>query len=204
MKVLVACHCKESHSESNGITLSPTLNFTNKLTKQFNPSDTEIHYIDQDPNCPSYGKEYQYYDWSEVPNNYFDLIWYEHCPIGPLEEDKHTREIFLSLVTDSLEKLKTNGLIMTQTYTSEEFIKGILQKAGIIYKYNIETSVVLFKDIPYWLFRKGDQRSVDNGNVYMIIKKLNKGGRKRTNKKRKQTNKRRRYKQKKTNKRKYN
>lgn len=198
MKILVACHCKESHSESNGITLSPTLNFSNKLTKQFNPSDTELHYIDQDPNCPSYGKEYQYYDWSEVPNNYFDLIWYEHCPIGPLEEDKHTREIFLSLVTNSLEKLKTNGLIMTQIYTSEEFIKGILQNAGIN---NIETNVVLFKDIPYWLFQKGDHSNSKN-NVYMIIKKLNnkKGG---TNKKRKQTNKRRKRRIK-TNKRKYN
>ena len=197
MKILVACHCKEPHLEDNGLLLSPTLNFTNKLTKQFNPSDTEIHYIDQNPDCPAYGKEYQYYDWSEVPNNYFDLIWYEHCPIGPLEEDKQTREIFLSLVSDSLEKLKTNGLIITQTYTSDEFIKGILQKAGIIYKYNIETNVVLFKDIPYWLFRKGNHENKSK-DLYMIIKKLIKGGRKRTNKRRK------RHKKKITNKRKYN
>lgn len=121
MKVLVACHCKEPVMLSDGIKIgnySPNLAFIknpfgkNPIT---NPPDIELYYVEVDHLCKSYDSEYQYKGWENIPEDSFDLIWYEFCPLFTLKKEEIVidDEIFTDILTSSLSVLKPGGMIMT-------------------------------------------------------------------------------------------
>ena len=121
-RILIACHCKTPiYYEEWKNTYSPTLTMYSSL---IDPSTVEFSYIDKDENCPDYGKPLQYNSWEEIPDNYFDYIWFQYCPL--FRSEALAFEIFNS----ALNKVKRGGKIMT-----------ILNEAKIAYLDKVFTSI---------------------------------------------------------------
>jgi hypothetical protein len=127
MKVLVACHCEEPvfMSYKNKDTDEDEISiYSHKLAfiknpfgkdPQINPDGIELYYVDVSDYCKSYNSKYQYKGWEDIPKNYFDIIWYQFCPLIKLNEYKIEIDvdIFEPILTSSLSVLKPGGMIMT-------------------------------------------------------------------------------------------
>lgn len=169
MKILVACHCKESYYIKRHLA-SQELDFINNLTGEINPPDAELFYIEIDENCPAHGDPNQYRNWEEIPNDFFDLIWFEYCPIAQIEKPLD-QKIFIKFIRTAISKLNPDGMLITMR---DNFLtaKNILEKAGL--KKYISFNIVEQPYLPYLLYSQFTQH--DKDNFYMIIKKNQSGG----------------------------
>lgn len=169
MKILVACHCKESFEYDMNIR-SPQLDFINNLTGQVNPEETEFFYVDKDENCPSYGEPNQYRNWQDIPNNFFDLVWFEYCPIAEVKTAKQ-KTIFIQFIMAALSKLNPNGTLIT---ISPKFriVKNVFD-TNLLTR-DIKFTVVKQPDLPYLL--AGPYTMHHEDSFYLVIKKNQIGG----------------------------
>jgi len=163
MKVLVACHCEEPvvmstppSMENELYVFSPKLFLIKDPFKNTNYEeikDLEIYYVEIDNYCKSYNSKYQYKGWENIPDGFFDLIWFQYCPIYEYTRDKttgeHTNIIFYNILKSSLSKLKPDGKILVphirKVNTTRKFIKSNFPDV----QHNFITDVN-YKQIPYF------------------------------------------------------
>ena len=142
MRVLVACHCEEPVIMSWPPTMENKLDvYSPKLFLIKDPfkntsyeeiEDVEIYYVEIVHYCKSYDSEYQYDGWENIPNEFFDLIWFQNCPIYKYDYQETTGELtnidFYDILKSSLIKLKPDGNIlvpyMVDITRTDNFIKS--------------------------------------------------------------------------------
>ena len=138
MRVLVACHCEEPVVISTPPRLyvySPKLFLIKdpfKNTSYEEIKDVEIYYVEIDNFCKSYDSKYQYKGWENIPDGFFDLIWFQNCPIYEYDYQETTGELtnihFYDILKSSLIKLKPDGNIlvpyMVYITRTDNFIKS--------------------------------------------------------------------------------
>lgn len=164
MRLLVACHCKSPVYHKDGyIISSPPLTFQSST---ISPESVEISYIDKQPKCSEYGKPFQYADWTEIPDNYFDYIWFEACPVFG---DRFTGKI---IIEDALKKLNMEGKIFiglhndSKQQTHLKYFERIFNEIGAV-----EHKLIPKEDLPFYM------ASYTNYDMsYLIITKKTSGG----------------------------
>ena len=179
MKVLVACHCEEPVIMSAPPSMQNELYvFSPKLfliKDPFTPTnyeeikDVEIYYVEIDNYCKSYDSKYQYKDWENIPDEFFDLIWFQYCPIYQYKRRKTTGELininFYDILKSSLIKLKPDGKILvpgiTMVKTTRNFIKSNFPDVQHIF-----ISYDDYEKIPYFFVEMKHHENEDINDYY--------------------------------------
>ncbi len=173
MKILIACHCKSPVSYlENGRRLraSPKLTFTSDTIDE---ADVEISYIDYHEHCPDYGKPLQYSLWKDIPNKYFDYIWFHFCPIwGQMGITGKANEVAIGLFNRALKKVKTGGkiIIFTGLEVPDTYFESLLD--AVKHKLTYESKEK--KDLPF--FMESTTKSHHNFKYYYILTKAGSDG----------------------------
>lgn len=172
-KILIACHCHKPYrfKPTHRVMTSPTLTFESETILKHK---VEFSYIDPDKACPK--NESQYSDWIDIPNNYFDYIWFEYCPIFNIT-------VGIEILIRAISKLKVNGKIIiaiSNNSKRSELVRAIEDMLESIGE-KVSHELVKYDDILFHMKRDGrDPRS----SSYVIITKpnINSGGGKRVKK----------------------
>ena len=173
MRILVACHCKSPINNNS----SPELKLISNTHTIDNP---DIYYIDYDDKCDASDiKPIQYKNWSAIPENYFNYVWLEKCPLWNKRTDtaKLIFESAYNILIDS--GLVISGLLTA--YDSEEeqikFIASILDglhETGK--KYHLE--IISKDELPFYLIpERNTELSCDK---YFVLRKIKSGGTRKT------------------------
>ncbi len=179
MNVLVACHCEEPvvmstppSMENELYVFSPKLflikyPFKNIVYKEI--KDVEIYYVEIDEYCKSYDSKYQYKGWENIPDGFFDLIWFQYCPIYEYTRDKttgeHTNIIFYNILKSSLPKLKPTGKILVPHITNKKITRHFIKSNFPDVKHKFITDDN-YEEIPYFFVEMKHHENEDITDYY--------------------------------------
>ncbi len=176
MKILIACHCKSSfyNNYEEDLLWSPELVFKSTI---IDSADIEISYIDTNEDCPDYGKPLQYRDWSEIPHNLFDYIWFEYCPLWG------SKKIARDILGAALLKVKPNGKIITG-YNGEAHKRHMedVLKFRKVYKTPFTYEIINKEELPFEMVT-ADHTLYERGTIYQqyfIFTKTQTGGKRKS------------------------
>lgn len=181
MKILVGCHCKEPFEDYDEYLdttdlWSPKLNFINQTGEEINTDKIEYYFMDKREisNCPSYGQPNQYDNWDDIPNDYFDLVWLEHCPITEFTSVDGLNRID-EIIGNSIKKLKYGGILITEMMKKYQSLMNSkipkILKNRDIHINHVEKKYMLPNELPYILTSDNPDDIQNLIDYYLTIKK---------------------------------
>ena len=147
MKILIACHCKETRP---GFPVHAPLTLETGV-RSAHPS---IFYMDVSEGCTPQKNGSQFHQWKTMGASQFDFIWFHHCPLWDFD-------MGLPILAAAYRTLKPNGRIITPLYSTIHKEDRPLPGKMVTFlgKHGIHYTMKTTAKPPFIMKEKGEEKS---------------------------------------------
>jgi hypothetical protein len=182
--ILITCHCKTQlevmHSklyvttmnsdQETGAVGAGTGEGTNEDVLIEQAGFKSVQYLEISPKCPP--QEGQYHSWSCVPNESFDYIFTENCPIYEIlyrpknkTLSSETIQAWNDILNESYRILRQNGKLIIPFREHEPHFKNILKKR---FQANEIDDAFQFQQYKNYIQKKNTRWQIEMGNINTV------------------------------------
>jgi hypothetical protein len=179
--ILITCHCKTQREEfmhdplyimtmNSGQAIGAGASGTNVPVNQ--AGFKSVQYLDISPDCPP--QEGQYHSWSCVPNESFDYIYAENCPIymlllvpkskwlnGKGSDIQESKQIWKDILNEGYRILRQNGKLIIPFSEHPPTVKNILKKR---FQVNEVDDAFQFQQYKNYIEQENTKWQIEMGN----------------------------------------